>query len=220
LPPPPADLFGTVGPRDWGDRPVLIVGTGPSLVGFDFASLADIGHVLAVKEAVFDLPFAEACVSIDAKWFRRRTQALTDQPVPLFQAADEAWNGHVIPTATYLRYRRGDGLSDDPAQLAVYGSSGYSALNYAYLRGARRIVLLGFDYRSTDGLHHYARYEWHGATNLNGRYLPTWAAGYRTTQRQLADRGVTVINANPTSALDAYLRMPFHDALSVLHRLG
>ncbi|MFO0271378.1 MAG: hypothetical protein ACK53W_12690 [Gemmatimonadota bacterium] len=218
--PPRPDQFRTVGPRDWTRDIVAIVGTGPSLIGFDFDRLRGIGRVLAVKEAVFDLPFADACVSIDAKWFRRRGPALTDVLVPLYQAADEAWMGHVLPNATFLRYRRGEGLSDDPAELVVHGSSGYSAVNYAYLRGARRVVLLGFDYANRDGAHHYARYEWHGSANLNTRYLPSWAAGYRSMLPQLARAGVTVINANPDSAMDAFLRMTLDDALSVLRRMG
>lgn len=92
------------------------------------------------------------------------------------------------------------------------GNSGYQAVNLAFLRGARRIVLLGFDMqRGPAGESH-----WHGdhPGGLN-RSLPVhaWLDAFPQLALDLAREGVRVLNASRQTALDCFVQVPLEVAL-------
>jgi hypothetical protein len=208
---------GVVGPPWWDDRPTLIVGTGPSLHRFDFERLRGLGHVLAVKEAVWDLPFADACFGLDLGWIERRRDKLASLSMELYLAvpASTPAKARRIRNAVYLvRRRDGDLLRTDPGEVESGGNSGFGALNLAFLKRARRIVLLGYDY---DGGRHYCpeRYT-HLTPGHNARYLPRWGRNFDRTAPQLRAAGVTVLNASLTSTVMAFPRASIDEALARL----
>jgi hypothetical protein len=97
------------------------------------------------------------------------------------------------------------------------GNSGYQAVNLAFLRGARRIVLLGYDMGAgEDGASH-----WHGdhPGGLN-RSLPfhVWREAFPQLAADLATEGVRVINASRRTALGCFERMTLEGALAAADR--
>src|SRR5262245_12551914 len=148
----PPVSFGEIGPPWWHDRPVLVVGTGRSLQGFAFERLRDLGHILAVKRAVADLPFADACFGLDLPWMQNAKAELTEVAarMPLYLAVPDqhplAYDVHV-PGAIYLkRGRTCERLTETLGAVESGANSGFGALNVAYLKRARQIFLFGFDY--------------------------------------------------------------------------
>jgi hypothetical protein len=92
------------------------------------------------------------------------------------------------------------------------GNSGFGALNLAVQFGAKRIVLVGFDMRLDKGLH------WHGAHaglhNPNDRNVARWRRVIDGAAPTLKALGVEVLNASPISALQAYPKVDFMEAIN------
>lgn len=212
--------FGEVGPPWWNVKPVVIVGTGPSLKGFDFSRLEGLGWIFAVKESIWDLPFADALFSLDRPWINRQADRLRALTIPIYLAIEPESRrlcAH-IKNATYLTRTRFEGLSDDPKVVQSGGNSGGGAFNLAYLKRAREIVLFGFDF-SANGGHYTDRYlDWQPEGH-NARYFPNWGSNFRAALPQLERAGVKVLNACPESTVDAFPRCTIGEALQRLDRL-
>lgn len=87
-------------------------------------------------------------------------------------------------------------------------------MNLAYLFGARKIILLGFDMQSADGKSH-----WHGdhpgPLNRSSAFK-TWIKNFDILARDLRDAGVDVVNATRVTALNCFQKANLEDALCQL----
>lgn len=101
------------------------------------------------------------------------------------------------------------GLCRSPTGLGHGLNTGHGALNLAYHLGAARIVLLGYDMRMCrDG-----RVHWDGrATDQAWKYATLFARAFRKIAADLKEVGVSVLNATPRSALEAFPRISLADA--------
>lgn len=210
--------FARIGSADWGDRPVAIIGTGGSMKGFDFDRLGGC-RVLAVKEAWRDLPSADAIFGLDIPWMNwaaRELAALSKRADVVLAVPDQDLALTPIEGPLWLkRTSKCDALSDDPTTIESGGNSGFGAFNFAYLKGAKQIVLFGFDY----GGGHYCedRYVTR-PPNQNARYMAGWARNFDATRAQLDRAGVSVLNASPSSLVDAFPKVSHDEALQHLDR--
>src|SRR5215472_14178594 len=86
--------FGWVPPGAWSNAPVLIVGSGPSLKGFDLRRLYGVGYIIAVNGAMLDFPLADAWITLDAVFIRDNQEFLQGGGPPLFIGApQDDWVG-------------------------------------------------------------------------------------------------------------------------------
>jgi uncharacterized Rossmann fold enzyme len=91
------------------------------------------------------------------------------------------------------------------------GNGGYQAIGLAYMWGAARIILLGYDFQKTGGhLHWHGPHE-KGLPNLGD--LPSWARRMVQMGADLRAQGVTVVNASRQTALTCFEKMPLNEAL-------
>jgi hypothetical protein len=107
--------------------------------------------------------------------------------------------------------KQGKGLGRDG--IIHWGAnSGYQAINLAYLWGASRIILLGYDCKNSNGKAH-----WFGQhpSSLN-QYQPLhiWAENFGQLARDLKDEGLEVLNCSPDTALECFERESLWKALS------
>jgi hypothetical protein len=172
---------------------VFVVGGGPSAGSLDLARLRG-KRILAINDMshrllLLGVSTSVAAISLDNNWVRRNRDFLAAFPGEKFVALPlETWpECGGIEGVTYLKWGYGVGLSEDPAVINTGGNSGYGAINLAYLKGARRIFLIGFD-----------------MDPLSNPLHPQWARRFRTTVPQLAARGVEVWNLNPRTSIDAF----------------
>lgn len=211
--------IGNVGPKDWGDAPVFIVGGGPSLIPYrsKLTEIQNRGHVLAINDS-FKHCYPEVIFSIDHTWLSKRLGEIPGMLAPVFVAVEDNLVRKECPNLTYLlrRYRSGSNdvsfLSENPAEITNGMNSGFGALNFAYLRGAKIIYLLGFDFKDApDGqTHFHGSYEWHNKTNSNLLY-PRWAKVFEDTIPQLKSSGAHVFNGSADSLLTAFPHKSYED---------
>lgn len=92
------------------------------------------------------------------------------------------------------------------------GNSGFHALNLALQFGAAAIVLVGYDMRVDKGVHWHGKHGG-GLNNPADKNVGRWRRAIDAASLICAELGVTVINASAVSALTAYRKMDFREAL-------
>lgn len=141
-------------------------------------------------------PWADVLYAMDKKWWETYQGEVLN-----------AFPGERVSLAKMLpRYR----VTQIDA-LKHYGNSGAAAISLAAHRGAKRIILLGYDCQHTGGKAH-----WHGdhPRNLgNARSVTLWAENFAKLAADLAEKGVTVINASRETALECWPREDLGGAL-------
>lgn len=135
------------------DIDCFVIGSGPSLTGFDFSRLSAATRIGANKGAW--IANCDILVTLD-RHFPRKCQAEIEafQGEKIIASLPEE---RFLEGVTYVKRERGDGFSNAGA-LRGY-DSGFAALNLAWQRGYKSIGLLGFDFK------------WHGdKSHFHGGY--------------------------------------------------
>lgn len=105
-----------------------------------------------------------------------------------------------------------NGFDPAPDCLRSGNNSSYAAIHLAAHLGARKIILLGVDMKhGPDGRTHW--HEGYGRPHLQHTLDVQMRPHFDHLVKPLAERGITVVNANPESALIAWPRMTFEEAL-------
>ncbi|MEO8101338.1 MAG: hypothetical protein ABI790_02360 [Betaproteobacteria bacterium] len=105
------------------------------------------------------------------------------------------------------------GLSTNAARIHSGLHSGYQAIGLAYLWGASRIILLGYDLqRGAAGESHFHGDHAGGLPNLGT--MGEWARRMVPLAQDLRRRGVEVVNASRRSAITCFERAPIEKALN------
>lgn len=187
---------------------VLIAAPGPSAAQFDFQSIPDNVHIIAVKGAVEFLPRFDSWVTVDVNertlgmLQNRRAGATYYAAVPMDYGSTVARllnHRHAIDGIHYLR--RGQKgvltLAMEPDSIAT-GNSAYGALNIAFHMHAKRVLLVGVD----GTMKHYA----HRNDGPRGSilHLPNL---FPHAQGQLNARGVRVATVGAQSRLQCFPKL-------------
>lgn len=199
---------------DWWNETVVCIGGGPSLTQADVDYVRNRARVIAINNAYLLAPWADMLYACDLQWWQwhagaldfsgERWMLLTGQQARnnvrqnILEAAAR-WN---IKT---IEGRGGFGLSNDPLLLHTGGNSGYQAINMAYHKGARRVVLLGYDMQYSNNKTH-----WHGdhPNKQKNHGFDRWMVSFKGIKLQGA---IEVINASRQSALRCFPRMPIEE---------
>jgi hypothetical protein len=196
-------------PRIWDGETAVILAGGPSLIAEDIEAVRGRARVIAIKDAVWLAPWADAfyCCGgeIVGTWWKHYGAEL------LFEGLRYTLDPKAGDYASVLRDTGVTGLELDPSGLRTGKNSGYQAINLAVHLGASRIVLLGYDMQQApDGRHH-----WFGAHPYNKREPPYQALLelWPSIVEPLRHCGVTVLNASRSSALDVFPRVSLEAAL-------
>lgn len=132
------------------------------------------------------------------RWTHQKTQPDTDQTEVMQRYGLEPLVG-----------TDGAGLG---RKLAHWGSnSGYQAINLAYLLGASRIILLGYDMQRTGGQAHW--FGEHPKGLHQGANYTAWAPLFHPLAADLKAEGVDVINCSRETALTCFARAALDDVL-------
>lgn len=107
--------------------------------------------------------------------------------------------------------RPGQGLCTKSGHLHAGQNSGYQAIQYAYQKGAARILLLGYDMQHTGGRSHWHGDHPQGLTNAEG--INQWVKHFGPLAKDLELHGVDVVNCTTETALQCFKRGVISDYL-------
>ena len=141
----------------------------------------------------------------------RRKDDLTRLTQSLCLAVDPRRSFPIIQNATYYIRVHSDRLSSNPAEVSCGRNSGFGAINLAKHRGAKTIVLFGYDYQPDS---YYCPQRYTHKKPETGAHWPSWAKIIDGIADQLA--GVEVINASPQSTIKAFKKLGIEEAVDLL----
>jgi hypothetical protein len=158
-------------------------------------------RVIVINTSFRDAPWADVLYGCDAYWWDAYWQearaTCAGEFWTLDQRAADLWGvKHLVSFDL-------PGLSKRPGIIHQGGNSGYQAVNLAYLAGAKRIALLGYDMQDApDGRrHHHADHPGTLNKRTNGA---SWIVRFAPLAAGLAAEGIEVINCTPGSALKCF----------------
>jgi hypothetical protein len=209
-------MYGKINKPFWDDRPVAVVGGGPSLIDFDFERLRG-AHVLAVKGSIFDIPWADAGFGLDVPRYKCWRDKLANVQSRVYWAVPEDQIDKAGPppskNITLLKRLDGQQVSDDPGVIYDGGTSGFGALQICIHKRAKQIVLFGFDY---DGSSHapsgvgQEKRRAQSAANWAG-----WAERFSIYSPYFNQHGIHIVNACPTSAIRCFQKVALQDGVAI-----
>jgi hypothetical protein len=210
--------MGDVGPADWGDKPLAVVAGGTSLAGFDLNRFRDPRwRVLAVKGSIFDMPWADLGFGLDGPRYIEWAPRLAQVTMPIVWAVAERNTLPVLPNVNFVLRINHQMISKVPTAIAAGGTSGYGALNLAYLKRPRRIVLFGYDYgKSADGKWHHNEQHYGKKRTQSEKAWKAWAECYAHPAKALAEAKIEVFNACPYSGIKVFPRVTIEEGLALL----
>ena len=193
---------------------VYLVGGGPSAEPVLLMEIANQRRhqIIAINDAVFWLPWTVAVFSADARWMADRRDLLLRYRGHTILAVPDGHPRDIAPASasrsiTYLRAVQDRPWSQDAGVVALNGTSGFAALNYAALTGARRVVLIGYDY----GLGPNGRRHWYdeslGTVRVSGGDVDRWehwAEHFQKAVPYLSAAGIEVVNTSADSRVTAF----------------
>ena len=182
----------------WATETVYIIGGGPSAARFDLSALE--GIVVGVNDSAVHAP-CDVAFSASPPWVRARRRFLTN-----FAGCVVVVSMHGERINRKCRLARpvlGVQIGDDRPRVAH--NSGHEALRWVADMGARHVVLIGFDMDPAEPVNWHDGYEWMPDKASDKMFdFAAWVDAFDATAEELAERGVTIWNANPDSQIRCF----------------
>ena len=203
---------------DWKGYAVTIIASGPSLTQEDCTRVGEwreadkaSRRVIVINSSYILAPFADVLYACDFYWWEKYfgdvyASGFAGQLWTQDQRAKDRYSVNMIVS------QRNKGLSLRADIIHQGGNSGFQAINFAYLAGAVKIILLGFDMQLTDGKkHHFGNHPPGLDKNLP---FPTWIPEMEHLAADLKREAIEVINATRQTALTCFQCADLEGALA------
>lgn len=188
---------------------VYIVAGGPSLRGFDFSRL-DNKFCIAINKSIFKLPGAKMLWWSDMRFYKMNKERIDVHSAPYKVTGITNLQTVQYPKEIYIYKFKGHGGYDERRKYLRDGNnSGYASLHLAIKLGAKRIILLGYDFYfdanneshwHTGHLDERGQKIKHTPETFAKRMLPYFTG----LVRKVDELGIEIINASPNSLLDLW----------------
>jgi hypothetical protein len=160
---------------------------------------------IAINESWRLCPWANVLYACDGAWWRKHGGVPEFKGLKITQEAAAARQFSLM----WVEVERGSNvLLTNGETLGDGGNGGFQALNLAVNWGAKRILLVGYDMTLARGEHWHGRHP-AGLNNPREHTVRRWLSA-----RWAAPAGVEVVNCYPGSALAAFPRMEFEQAIA------
>ncbi len=181
-------------------KDVFVLGGGPTLRNLDVSRLEG-REVIATNEAFVLAPWARALVFVDYHWWARREGEVRETFDGLLIGRGPYRDAYRRTGVTNLAYRSGEVFSID-SRLLGGRNSGLAAVNAAWLMGAARIFLLGFDMAGDGDRNNFHNLYEDGPKAPAHRYVSIFLPEFEKAAKRLETiGGGVVINLTEGSAL-------------------
>ena len=196
----------------WAGETCVIVASGPSAKTVPLELGRGKARFIAINTSWKLAPWADILFACDHSWWKQYNGC------PEFEGLKLTTDARASAEFSGVRHvkcrKPEDRLILRPLNTVGWGSnSGFQCLNLAVQFQCAKIILVGFDMRIDKGLH------WHGRhpgdmSNPSSRNIGRWRRAVDNAAGVIKDTGTRVINCSPDSALKAYPKMTFEDALA------
>lgn len=185
----------------------MCIAGGPSAGDVNVEAIRGKARVIAINNSYLLAPWADLVYFADYRWWewhkdKPEFKSFAGQKVTI------QGSGSLVPDPeVHILHNYGtEGLSEVPNGLMTGCNSGYQAINIAYLSGAARILLLGYDMHFRGRQSH-----WHGGHPLRDpeNHYAMYAKLFNSSLKQLRAANVEVINCCIDSLITAYPRRSF-----------
>jgi hypothetical protein len=202
--------------KDWPSRTSVVIASGPSLTAEDCemvrqAREADLVRVVSVSNAwKHCAKWADAFFAADRRYWKHYLSPMLKAGVPRERLVTCCTQTYGLDKIALIRAANRPGLGT--YQLHTGGNSGYMGVNLAYLYGARRIVLLGFDCcNGPDGAKHFDGS--HPSPLVQAMPFGEWIKRFDKLALELKAHGAAVINCSRRTALTCFERAGLAESL-------
>jgi len=192
----------------WAGETVYIIGGGPSLKGFKWNLLSN-KKTIAINKAIKYYNNPTALYWTDSRvfrWFRKEIMSYSGLKYTITPNKDHN------ESIKLLKRGSKNGLSKQKNEVAHGGNSGYAAINLAIHLGAKRIILLGYDMGNVGKESHF-----HDGYPVNTTsatiYKDQFIPAFDLLKRDLNGSGIEILNASPSSNLNAFKKITIEEAL-------
>jgi len=197
-------------PEKWWDGlDAFVIGGGPSLRHFDWACLAGRKTVGCNDAFALGPDVCTVCIFGDLRWFNTHRKSLEKFPNPVFSNQPSLHNGKGVPWLRTMK-REPKGLYKNA--LGWGGNTGCAAINLAFVLGASRVFLLGFDLKVSEG-----KTNWHdrNISKPTDSSYKNFEKGFTEIAKNLPKvfPGGQIFNCTPGSRLTVFPRMDLKAAL-------
>lgn len=186
---------------DWKGRTAVIVASGPSLTVGQCRAVRNSGHPSIAVNASFRLAWPAVVYMGDMLAVKQYVDEVRRHP-----SKPQFWTQDANAAQRYcLHLVRGENREGLGVKRAVHlnGNSGFQALNLAFLFGARRILLVGFDMKpGPKGEKHW--HPDHPRPLVQGQCFEEWIHKSAKLARDLEREQCEVVNCTPGSALTCW----------------
>jgi hypothetical protein len=155
------------------------------------------------------VPSADLVYGCDEHWWPYHLEALKNTKAELWTQCEKA--------AKKYNLNRIEGVSSPGLGRKIIhfgGNSGYQAINLAFLFGATKMILLGFDMKKDgDKVHFFGNHPYHNRPNEgpNDGTMRRWVNNFTALAADLKQERVEVINATRNTALTCFTRQPLEE---------
>lgn len=167
----------------------IICASGQSLTQADVDYCKGKGTVIVINNTYIKAPWADVLYSCDKPWWQEYPEAMEFKGRKISIEFDQVEQIKALD-------KPGLGLK----QIHTGGNSGYQAINWAFLQGAKKIILLGFDMHGT---------HWHGkhVRGLNKvQPFEKWINAFNRLAKDFEKTDVEVINCTPGTVLNCFTK--------------
>lgn len=178
----------------------ICIASGPSLTKDDIDYCRDKGKVYVVNDCHRLAPWANVLYACDFRWWEHHNGAaeFRGEKWTIDKAAAEKYQLNYIAAAAWHEV-----FIMDRQAIGLGSNSGFQVLNLAALRGAKRIILLGYDMKlSAEGKRHWFG-EHPDALMLESDYKK-WCANFAQAAPFIKHFGIEVINCSRDTALNCF----------------
>jgi hypothetical protein len=179
----------------WQNETVCIIASGNSLTDSDIESARRF-KTIVINDTWQRATWADVLYACDLKWWRLHNEKITFQGKKYTQDSVAAKRYGLELVKGENNKGLGKGL------IHFGGSGGYQAINLAYLWGAKRILLLGFDCQKVNNKNHW--FGQHPIGFSQSQPFNIWLNNFPRLADDLKAEGVEVINCSPNSALQCF----------------
>ena len=188
-----------------------IIASGPSLTKEDVDAVRGL-NVIVINTSYWLAPWANILYACDGHWWdwhydnpdwKAKLDAFEGEKWTQDKAAAEKYG------LNYIESKPEAGLSSNPNLIHQGSNSGIQAINLAYHKGARDIILLGYDMQGDDKKPH-----WHG--HHPSRVVSSWSQWLKFYDYVAADSkklGIEITNCSRETALTCFPRKRLEEVL-------